>query len=62
MSAGDLGDPPAAVPPETVGIYRDTIGDEALGLSGATLAGVLTALFAARQRSAAHRDPATSEL
>lgn len=32
---------------ETVGIYRDTIGDEVLGLGGATLAGVLTALHAA---------------
>lgn len=48
--------------PETVGIYRDTIGDETLGLSGATLAGVLTALVAARQRSAARRDLATGEL
>jgi hypothetical protein len=36
--------------PETVGIYRDTIGDEALGTSGAILAGVLTALSAARRR------------
>jgi hypothetical protein len=32
---------------ETVGIYRDTIGDEVLGLGGAALAGVLTALYAA---------------
>lgn len=32
---------------ETVGIYRDTIGDEVLGLGGATLAGMLTALHAA---------------
>jgi hypothetical protein len=29
---------------EVIGIYRDTIGDEVLGLSGATLAGILTAL------------------
>jgi hypothetical protein len=29
--------------PESVGIYRDTLGDEALGLLGATVAGVLTA-------------------
>jgi hypothetical protein len=29
--------------PESVGIYRDTLGDEALGLAGATLAGLLTA-------------------
>ncbi|WP_460352561.1 hypothetical protein [Actinoallomurus acanthiterrae] len=32
--------------PETVGIYRDTLGDEALGLSGAAVAGVVTALRA----------------
>ncbi len=36
--------------PETVGIYRDTLGDEANGLAGATLAGVLTAVLAARSR------------
>ncbi len=29
--------------PETVGIYRDTLGDEILGLLGATTAGLLTA-------------------
>ena len=34
---------------EVVSIYRDTIGDEALGLSGATLAGVLTALGSRRR-------------
>lgn len=33
---------------ETVGIYRDTMGDELLGLAGATLAGVLTAVRARR--------------
>ncbi|GAA4640183.1 hypothetical protein GCM10023196_104680 [Actinoallomurus vinaceus] len=40
--------------PETVGIYRDTLGDEALGLSGAAVAGVLTAL---RARAAAGAGP-----
>jgi hypothetical protein len=35
--------------PESVGIYRDTIGDESLGLAGAALAGVLTGLRAARR-------------
>ncbi|WP_106401940.1 hypothetical protein [Actinocorallia populi] len=29
--------------PESIGIYRDTLGDEALGLLGATTAGLLTA-------------------
>jgi hypothetical protein len=29
---------------ESVGIYRDTLGDESLGLAGATLAGILIAL------------------
>jgi hypothetical protein len=42
--------------PETVGIYRDTIGDESLGLAGATLAGVLTAVRAGRREPR----PATS--
>ena len=32
--------------PETIGIYRDTLGDEVLGLAGAALAGVLTAVRA----------------
>jgi hypothetical protein len=35
--------------PEAVGIYRDTIGDESLGLAGAALAGVLTAWRATRR-------------
>lgn len=35
--------------PESVGIYRDTLGDEALGLLGATLAGVLTAFLPGRR-------------
>lgn len=39
--------------PETVGIYRDTLGDEVLGLAGATLSGVLLAFWPARRRSAA---------
>lgn len=30
---------------EVIGIYRDTIGDEVLGLSGATLAGVFVAVL-----------------
>jgi hypothetical protein len=29
--------------PEAIGIYRDTLGDEALGLAGATFAGLLIA-------------------
>ncbi|GAA4609332.1 hypothetical protein GCM10023195_37520 [Actinoallomurus liliacearum] len=36
--------------PETVGIYRDTIGDEILGLSGAALAGIATAIGARKRR------------
>lgn len=31
--------------PESVGIYRDTLGDQAMGLLGATAAGLLVALF-----------------
>jgi hypothetical protein len=42
---------------EVVSIYRDTIGDEALGLSGATLAGVLTALGSRRRPAAAADGP-----
>jgi hypothetical protein len=34
---------------EVVSIYRDTLGDEALGLSGATLSGVLLAVFSPRR-------------
>jgi hypothetical protein len=34
--------------PESVGIYRDTLADEALGLAGAALAGLLTAARARR--------------
>ncbi|MGI5230137.1 hypothetical protein [Actinoallomurus sp. CA-142502] len=36
---------------EVIGIYRDTIGDEVLGLSGATLAGVLVAALGPAQSS-----------
>lgn len=35
--------------PETLGIYRDTIGDQSLGLAGATLAGILTAIHTKHQ-------------
>lgn len=38
--------------PETVTIYRDTIGDLVLGLAGATTAGLVTALMARRAREA----------
>jgi hypothetical protein len=34
--------------PEVIGVYRDTLGDEALGLAGATFAGLLLAF---RRRS-----------
>ncbi|HEU5157966.1 MAG TPA: hypothetical protein VFU43_13300 [Streptosporangiaceae bacterium] len=37
--------------PESVGIYRDTIGDESLGLAGAALAGVLTAVRVSRRET-----------
>jgi hypothetical protein len=37
---------------EVVSIYRDTLGDEALGLSGATLSGVLLAVFSPRRPAA----------
>jgi hypothetical protein len=37
---------------EVVDIYRDTLGDEALGLSGATLSGVLLAIFSPRRPAA----------
>jgi len=44
--------------PESVDIYRDTLGDEALGLLGATTAGLLTA-FRSRRPAAEHRPAAT---
>jgi hypothetical protein len=43
---------------EVVGVYRDTIGDEVLGLSGAALAGVLVALLPRRPAAARAGPPA----
>jgi uncharacterized membrane protein YeaQ/YmgE (transglycosylase-associated protein family) len=39
---------------EVIGIYRDTIGDEVLGLSGATVAGVLVAVLGPARPAPAH--------
>ena len=36
---------------EVIGIYRDTVGDEVLGLSGATLAGLVVAVLGPVRRS-----------
>ncbi|MCW2900745.1 MAG: hypothetical protein JWO67_3010 [Streptosporangiaceae bacterium] len=36
--------------PESVGIYRDTLGDEAMGLMGSTVAGLLLAVRTGRGR------------
>ncbi|RAY11270.1 hypothetical protein DPM19_31460 [Actinomadura craniellae] len=45
--------------PETVGIYRDTLGDEALGTLGATAAGLFTAVRA-RRATPSGRTPRTA--
>lgn len=46
--------------PESVGIYRDTLGDEALGLLGAATAGILTALRPRPALPAPASDPLTT--
>lgn len=43
--------------PETVGIYRDTLGDETLGMTGATLAGILIAFRHGRWRGSPRPKP-----
>ncbi|MEO3784463.1 hypothetical protein ABGB12_14095 [Actinocorallia sp. B10E7] len=50
--------------PESVGIYRDTLGDEALGLLGAVTAGLLTAFRRRPQAgiSAVQPEPVRQEL